>query len=553
MNSLNSWFKTLPQPMRDRLAVGSVGKLHILDTAASGLTNAPPPALATTCADMVLAGFGETPLNGELANQILNTPIIAPLLDSKSRELLRRVKRAWKRPENMAYFKRVVQRRDMGKVKHFLESRIAQEPENLFWYEQVMSVGMYEADYDWLQNCLNSKTLKDLGPVHAALMGQVAMARNEYAKAEKCTLAAGTLFGAGWSSLNQAQAHLKAGDREAGLKLLLETLLESPWQTQAALRAFELLEGHDTGEAKLPGSVAILLYSWNKAEDLDDTLAALHASDLGHAKIFALDNGSTDQTAQVLSTWQDKFGNDRLEVINLPVNIGAAAARNWLMHLPQVRSSDWAIYLDDDALVPPNWLHLLGSAVKRYPDAGVWGCRVVDAAQPALLQAVDYQLVTLDETPTSMDLTRLNPHSVTLSNLHIQVLDNGQFDYVRPCTSVTGCCHLFCTKHLLQTGDFSLFLSPSQYDDLERDLRMAANGQFAVYQGHLRVLHRKRTGRAALEETPQEANALGNKYKMLVMHEPEEIATSTRCGLDILRQDMSTKLTRIDQELAEKS
>ncbi len=547
MNNLSSWFETLPGSMRDRLAIGSVGNLHILETVASSLAHAANnPALAALCADMVLTGFAETPLCGEFAGQILNTPLIAPLLNARSRKLLHQVKQAWKRPDNLTYFKRVVQRRDMGKIKHFLESRIAQEPKNLFWREQIMSVGMYEADYDWLLACLDNDTLKDFGPVHAALMSQLAMARNDYAEAEKSTLAAGTIFGAGWSSLNQAQARLKVGDREAGLELLLKTLRHSPWQTQAALRAFELLEGHDTDEAKLPGSLAILLYSWNKAEDLNNTLAALHASDLGHATIFALNNGSTDQTAQVLSTWQNKFGNERLEVINLPVNIGAAAARNWLMHLPKVSASNWAIYLDDDALVPPNWLGLLGSAVKRYPDAGVWGCRVVDATQPALLQAVDYHLIALDESPRSMDLTRLNPHSVMLSNLHLQVLDKGQFNYVRPCTSVTGCCHLFCTKSLLHAGDFSLCLSPSQYDDLERDLRMVANGQFAVYQGHLRILHCKRTGRASLKETPQEANALGNKYKMLVMHEPDEIDTSTRSGLDMLRQDMSTKLARID-------
>lgn len=41
-----------------------------------------------------------------------------------------------------------------------------------------------------------------------------------------------------------------------------------------------------------------------------------------------------------------------MTVINVPVNIGAPAARNWLMKLSDVKACDWAIYLDDDILLP---------------------------------------------------------------------------------------------------------------------------------------------------------------------------------------------------------
>ncbi|MBU1247991.1 MAG: glycosyltransferase family 2 protein [Proteobacteria bacterium] len=545
---LSDWYAELPEPMRTLLAVGSVGKLHMLDAAVNGLAcAAQSPTLPVICADMVLASFGETPLSGELATQILNTPILAPQLDQNSRQILRTVSQSWSRPENLSYFQRVVERREMNKIKHFLEKRIQNEPNNLFWYEQAMSVGMYEADYDWLTAQIMTIHHSKFGPVLTALMGQINQARGLYVPAEKCIKATKNTFGKGWRILSRAEICLQSGDRQGGLALLLKALRHSPWQTQAALRAYDLLEGLDQHRAQLPGSIAVLLYSWNKCRDLNDTLASLHASDLGDARLFVLDNGSTDTTPEVLSSWQQRFGKDRMEIITLPVNAGAAGARNWLMHHPAVCASDWAIYLDDDAVVPEDWLTLFGAAVQHYPDAGVWGCKVVDAVQPALLQAVDYHLLPL-AVAVPLDLSRLSPHPVSLSNLHIQVLDSGQFDYMRPCVSVTGCCHLFKTERLHECGDFSLYLSPSQYDDLERDLRMAAGGNFAVYQGHLRVLHRKRTGRATLVNPAQEANALGNKYKMQAMHEPQEIAASTQAEHQLLKADLQAKLARLDQE-----
>lgn len=551
--ALSTWFDSLPASMRSLLAMGSVGKLHLLDLAAQGFVHASRhPGLDLHSANMVLFAFGETPLSGELAAQILNTPALKPLLNEETRTLLRTVVRHWKMPDNLSYFQRIASRRDMVKIKHFLETQVSKEPENLFWREQAINVGSYDADHDWLSACMSDTFIKDLGPLHHVITSQLEMARGNWSGAEKCIAATGDTFGQGWSSLGKARTRLLAGDKDSGLSLLKDSLLHVPWQTQAALQAYDFTTGADQHRAELPGRVAVLLYSWNNAEDINDALKALYESDLGEAKIFALDNGSSDETGQVMHNWQQRFTAKRMEVISLPVNVGAAAARNWLMHLPEVRNSDWCVYLDDDAMVPRDWLSLFGAAAEQYPDAGVWGCKVVDAFQPTLLQSVDYHLMPLEpeNSPQGMDLTSTTPHQVKLSNFHIQVLDSGQFNYMRPCASVTGCCHLFRTDLLHETGDFSIFLSPSQYDDLERDLRMLAGGRVGAYQGHLTVHHRKRTGRSSLVETTQEANALGNRYKMCVMHEPDEITKSTAMEQQVIIDDLSAKLKTLDETIS---
>ncbi|MGE4504156.1 MAG: glycosyltransferase family 2 protein [Desulfovibrionaceae bacterium] len=557
MTPLGQWHTALPAELRALLAVGSVGRLHLLGCAAAGLPRSKgKPGLAAHCANMALEALGESPISGELAAQVLAGTVLAPLLPGATLDALRAVVRAWKRPGNLGYLERLAAKRDMERIRRYVEDRVRAEPGNLFWREQAMNVGMYEAEHGWLRSMLGVDGWPDLGPgglaVHAALEGQVAAAEGAHGAAERLAGKAGALYGPGWTLARRAQARLAAEDREGGLALLLACLREDPWRIQAALRAHDLLERIDEATAPLPGSggVAVLLYSWNKAEDLDATLASLAASHLGGAVIHALDNGSTDATPEVLRAWEERLGRERLRVTTLPVNVGAAAARNWLMHLPEVRATDWCVYLDDDVVLEPDWLVRLGAAVKLHPGAGVWGCRVVDAAQPGLLQSVDFHLLP-GQPEQRLDLTNLTPHAVALSNLHVQVLDRGDFTYLRPCASVTGCCHLFRTAELLETGDFSLYLSPSQYDDMERDLRMCAGGRFAVYQGHLRVLHRKRSGRAALVRVPEEANALGNKYKMSVMHGPEEVAASTVAEQRLLLADLDARLGLVGEAVGE--
>ncbi|GKT31009.1 glycosyltransferase, partial [Aduncisulcus paluster] len=79
--------------------------------------------------------------------------------------------------------------------------------------------------------------------------------------------------------------------------------------------------------------------------------------------------------------------------IDLPVNVGAAAARNWLMKEPQGMESDFAVYLDDDVEVEPDWISRFGAAVEAYPEAGVWGCKVLDYSVPSVMQSVDLHII----------------------------------------------------------------------------------------------------------------------------------------------------------------
>ena len=75
--------------------------------------------------------------------------------------------------------------------------------------------------------------------------------------------------------------------------------------------------------------------------------------------------------------------------------------------------------------------------------------------------------------------------------MSLPILHQGQFAYLRPCDSVTCCCHLLRTADIERTGGFDIRFLPSQYDDPERDLRVFLGGEVLLergMEGHFRQL-----------------------------------------------------------------
>lgn len=329
-----------------------------------------------------------------------------------------------------------------------------------------------------------------------------------------------------------ASAWIRAGKQDKGVEQLRRGVEARPWNTGAWLRLYDQLFGGAEARAELPGRTMVLGYSWNKADDLAETLESLAGSDLRNVRFRMLDNGSTDDTPRVLNRFVDIVGVDKASVVTMPVNVGAPAARNWLMALPEVRESDFVAYIDDDISLPTDWLTRLGAAVERYPDAGVWGCKVVDFHGPARVQCGEHNLVPSPEQ-RARELM-----------LPIMLMDGdfGQADYIRPCASVTGCVHLFRTGQLLDNGPFDLRFSPTQYDDLERDLRMVKGGGYAVYQGFLAVPHKRSSGSLSDSGRPESSNATGNLHKLLAKYEPEEFEAMAVTMDGVLLADLEVKI-----------
>lgn len=548
---LTDFWLALPEELKAKLHLGFTGKSHLLDIAGWCLRSG-DATVSPIATDALQTAFGENPLDGEMATELLSHESVRAILPGETVTALSAVADNWRKPDNTTYFERLLVRRDLAKIKHFIKQSSAKEPANLFWRGQAMTFGLIDNDVDWTAAMTDFEPPAGLAPVMANVAARITQLRGECADAARLSQDVGNAFGPTFPAHRAGFCMLGAGDPASANLLLLEAVNQTPWNSNLLLRGHDLLTGCDTEQRPLSGTTAILLYSWNKAIELDATLRSLMESDLTGASIFILDNGSTDKTAEVLASWESRFasvlGADRFTVITLPVNIGAPAARNWLMHAEAVRQHDFICYLDDDVELPKEWLLRFGSAVHHYPNAGVWGCKVVDHVNPALVQSADSHLL-VEPDAAVLDLTRTAPNPFKLSDLHIQSLDAGLFNFMRPCASVTGCCHLFRTKTLLETGDFAIHLSPSQYDDMEHDLRLCESGQFAVYQGHLTIRHKKRTGTASHTSMQEEGNALGNKYKMQTMHDHAAMVAAMIDERRLLDQDLLRKIRTVEKAM----
>ena len=366
-----------------------------------------------------------------------------------------------------------------------------------------------------------------LAPLACYLRGEQAFAVGDYPAAQKhYAQVCEHPLAAGWLTPLERRAETcwRMEWRDKALELWKQVIEARPWHLNLILRVHAaVLPLEEVGV--LPAT-AVLVYSFNKAKYLDATLEAL-AKSRGAALIVALDNGSSDATPEVLRGWSERLGDEFLKTVRLPVNVGAPAARNWLAAVRELDEMECAAYLDDDALPPEDWLESLHAARHAHPDAAAWGCRVMDHKAPESIQSADLHLglaTSSDGVPeVPFDPYRSQAEPFRLSELHAQVADRGQFDYVRPCVSVTGCCHLLDIERLRDTG-FDLRYTPSQYDDLDRDLREAMVGRLCCYHGGVAVHHRKRSGRAAAMDTRATGNWMGNRYKLFNRFSAEDLA-----------------------------
>ncbi len=303
-------------------------------------------------------------------------------------------------------------------------------------------------------------------------------------------------------SLNlAAEAYRATGEPEKAVILYMRSLKLDPLQQPIRYR-LEALANPFVPERNLPDerTVNIYLYSWNKADFLEKTLLSLASTHIGNARIKVLLNGCTDDSqARVERIREEHFG-DRLEIISLPVNIGAPAARNWLIAQPETLQADYTAFLDDDVDVEPDWLSSMLTVLEQHEKAGVVGCKII---APGSLRRYQY----LYRTPSVVrdDLFRISFDSPSVK------FDTGLYDVIRPTANVMGCCHVFRRQALADCPTFDLRFSPSQMDDVAHDFELLLHGYEVYYCGHTSCVHHQNTGGA---RTPaQVGNTLGNDVK----------------------------------------
>lgn len=534
-------YSQYPAEAANLLAFGSVGRDHLARTAGAMLNAMPhtPPAqrvqVGLAARDIFLSAWTDSPLDGEMAQLLAQAKLPREAaLPSPLMDLLTAYRQFWQPPIAAHPFHAVAGPQHTAARAEVVRESGQREPRNLFWKAEAWRLGVTHGLWDAARACLLEPDWpRALAPVRFLAQAQCHLALGDAEASLSCLKEAEGFFPGAPDLVLRGECLLRLGRREEALEAWAQCLRQAPWRTNVALRVYDVATGR-CDRAELPAeSVALLLYSFNKAAELDETLASLVASDTGASRIWVLDNGSTDSTPEVLDSWRKNLG-DRLTIVRLPVNIGAPAARNWLLALPEVRAHAFVAFIDDDVQLPADWLRRLGAAVVADPEASVWGCRVVDAYSPLTMQCVDYSPLAPQENGRRLNLPNLHAGAFPLA-------DFGQFSYLRPCVSVTGCCHLLRTADLDVAGGFDVRFSPTQCDDIERDLRVSLQGGHVCYQGHLGIGHKRRSGQAVERSAGEMGNATANTHKLETKHSLESFQNLYEHALKLLRTDLNAK------------
>jgi glycosyltransferase involved in cell wall biosynthesis len=111
--------------------------------------------------------------------------------------------------------------------------------------------------------------------------------------------------------------------------------------------------------------ITVAICTRNRAALLEKAVRSVLAQMTGRAEILIVDNGSTDDTAQLATKFS--FADPRVIIFHEP-QTGLSHARNLVLRAAR---GEWIVFLDDDAEVETGWLAAYENFFSNPPHAGV--------------------------------------------------------------------------------------------------------------------------------------------------------------------------------------
>jgi GT2 family glycosyltransferase len=134
----------------------------------------------------------------------------------------------------------------------------------------------------------------------------------------------------------------------------------------------------------------IAVLNWNRAEETIRALESSMATTYSNVSFLLVDNGSSQQVVDKLRIWADStmpswrlitdFGsqppaNRQLSIAFQPVNLGYAGGNNIALQNALSWNCDWVLILNNDAVLPAEYVTELVSIGTRQPNTALIGSR----------------------------------------------------------------------------------------------------------------------------------------------------------------------------------
>lgn len=216
--------------------------------------------------------------------------------------------------------------------------------------------------------------------------------------------------------------------------------------------------------------VGIIILSWNRREDTLECLRSLSHIEYPSYRIFLVDNGSTDGTAEAV---KELF--PAVDIIQNGKNLGYAAGNNVGIREVLNLGIETVLLLNDDTVVDPHFLTILVESLYRSPDIGAVNPTIYYFDDPDIIWSAGGQI---------------NERTGIAHQRHFKEIDRGQLgSSERDVHYAIGAAILIKAEALEKVGmlDSEFFV---YYEETDWCFRARAAGFRIVYVPTARIWHK---------------------------------------------------------------
>lgn len=216
-------------------------------------------------------------------------------------------------------------------------------------------------------------------------------------------------------------------------------------------------------------SVTVIVLNWNGRELLEDCLGSLEKVDYNHFNVLVVDNGSTDNSVEYVTS---TFPN--VDILELNENLGFAAGNNaGFKHAVLAYNMKFVIFLNNDTIVDENFIKPL---LLPFNDL------TVGQTAPKIFYESEKEKIWYAGG-------KVNLWTGNIFHEGIRKIDTERFKKNKNTDYATGCC--FCIK----TSDFEKLNgfdeSFSMYgEDVDLSLRVMKSGKNVFFIPESKIYHK---------------------------------------------------------------